>query len=141
VSRVVVDTGPLVALLNRRDKFHAWSREVFGAIEPPLYTCEAVVSEACFLLGRLDGGIEALMTLLSIGALRIDFSLAAEADAIRALLHKYAAVPMAPADACLLRMVELESDSVLVTLDSGFRVYRRNRRQVIPAILPDRAGR
>jgi predicted nucleic acid-binding protein len=46
----IVDTGPLVALLDARDPHHAWARETLRRLETPLMTCEAVLSEACFLL-------------------------------------------------------------------------------------------
>jgi uncharacterized protein len=51
-------------------------------------------------------------------------------------MRKFASVPMSLADACLVRMTELEPHSVLLTLDSDFRVYRRNKRQTIPTIMP-----
>lgn len=69
---VLLDTGPLVAVINRRDKFHGWVTTQWDNIEPPLLTCEAVISETCFLL----------------------------------------------------------------TFDSDFLVYRRNKNQVIPVIMP-----
>lgn len=138
--RIVVDTGPLVALLNRRDRHHGWIRQVLDAVEPPMLTCEAIVSEACFLLSRLTGGQDALMALLANDVLKVDFQLNAERDAIRALMCKYASVPMSLADACLVRMSELDSQTTIVTLDGNFRVYRRDRRQVIPAIMPSRGG-
>jgi hypothetical protein len=47
---VLLDTGPLVAIINRRDQFHGWVTAQWDNIEPPLLTCEAVISEACFLL-------------------------------------------------------------------------------------------
>jgi predicted nucleic acid-binding protein len=40
-QRTVVDTGPLVAVLNASDEHHAWAREVFGKLSPPVFTCEA----------------------------------------------------------------------------------------------------
>ncbi len=138
MSRVVVDTGPLVALLNRRDRHHAWVRQVLDTIEPPIYTCEAVVSEACFLLGRLAGGQAALLQLLANDVVRIDFRLHTEIETVRGLMRKFATVPMSLADACLVRMSELDAQTTIVTLDSDFRVYRRNRRQVIPTIMPGR---
>ena len=49
-QRVILDTGPLVALLNGKDKYHRWVTMQFARIKPPLLTCEAVLSEACFLL-------------------------------------------------------------------------------------------
>jgi len=48
--RVVVDTGPLVAFLDKRDRHHDWAVSQWSQIEAPLLTCESVLSEACFLL-------------------------------------------------------------------------------------------
>ncbi len=51
-------------------------------------------------------------------------------------MKRFADVPMSLADACIVRMTEQEPRSVVVTLDGDFRVYRRNRRQIIPTIMP-----
>lgn len=140
MTTVVVDTGPLVALLNRRDREHKWVARVLDTVEPPLVTCEAVVSEACFLLREIDGGRDAVLALMSRGIVKCDFRLANEVDAIRALMKKFSDVPMSLADACIVRMTELDARSVVLTLDSDFRVYRRNRRQTIPTMMPSRGG-
>lgn len=66
-----------------------------------------------------------------------EFPLQDEAAAVAKLMQKYADVPMALADACLVRMTELHRDTALLTLDGDFRIYRRNRRQVIPLIAPE----
>lgn len=137
MTRVVIDTGPLVALLNRRDRYHAWVREVLDTIEPPVFTCEAVISEACFLLRGLTGGQDAVLELLASDVICVDFQLAAELVPVRNLMRKFASVPMALADACLVRMSELDPKSLVLTLDADFRLYRRNRRQVIPSIMPE----
>ena len=138
MTRVVIDTGPIVALLNRRDRHHAWARDVLDTVDPPIFTCEAVVSEACFLLERLDGGQNAVLELLASGVIKVDFRLSAEVDAVRGLMRKFVNVPMSFADACLVRMTELDAHSTIVTLDNDFRVYRRNRRQVVPILMPAR---
>jgi predicted nucleic acid-binding protein len=135
-----MDTGPLVALLNRSDRHHDWVREVLDTVEPPVFTCEAVISEACFLLARIRDGQEAVLQLLSKDILKVDFRLSSEVEALRALIKKFANVPMSLADACLVRMTELEPRSRVLTLDSDFRVYRRNRRQAIPTVMPGRGG-
>jgi predicted nucleic acid-binding protein len=88
MSRVVVDTGPLVALLNRRDRHHDWVRQVLDTVEPPVFTCEAVISEACFLLSRIRNGQDAVFELLSKEILKVDFRLTSEVDAVRALMRK-----------------------------------------------------
>lgn len=136
MTQLLVDTGPLVALLNRRDRHHAWVREILDTVEPPVFTCEAVVSEACFLLNRVAGGQDALLDLLANHVIETNFQLSDEIVAVRSLMKKFATVPMALADACLVRMSELQDTRVILTLDSDFRVYRRNRRQVIPVIMP-----
>lgn len=135
-----MDTGPLVALLNRRDRYHAWVRNVLDTVEPPVFTCEAVISEACFLLGRIDGGQDAVLQLVSDDILRLDFRMESEVDALRALVKKFANVPMSLADACLVRMTELDQRSKVLTLDRDFRIYRRNRRQSVTTIMPGPTG-
>jgi predicted nucleic acid-binding protein len=140
MSRIVVDTGPLVALLNGRDRHHDWVRQVLDTVEPPVFTCEAVISEACFLLSRIRNGQDAVFELLSKEILKVDFRLTSEVDAVRALMRKFQSIPMSFADACLVRMSELEPSSRLLTLDGDFRVYRRNRRQAIPTVMPGREG-
>ena len=134
---VLVDTGPLVALLNGRDAFHPWARAILSEVEPPLRTCEAVLSEACFLLRRVSRGPDAVLQLVSRGVVEIPFRLDAELAAVRKLMARYANVPMSLADACLVRMTELDAGATVLTLDADFRVYRRNGRQAVQAILPE----
>ncbi len=136
--RQIVDTGPLVALLDAREPYHAWARETLGSIQMPLYTCEACLSEALFLLHHVKGGPHALLSLMSRGLVVPLFRLASEIDAIQKLMTKYASVPMSLADACLVRMTELDARATIVTLDADFRVYRRNGRQVVPVLMPNR---
>jgi predicted nucleic acid-binding protein len=133
---VLVDTGPLVAFLNAGDRYHAWALEVFAGVEAPVGTCEAVLSEACFLLRHARGGGEAVLKLVERGLLRLRFHLEPESAAIRRLLSRYADVPMSLADACLVRMSEQISGSVLLTLDRDFKIYRRHGRQVIRTRMP-----
>jgi predicted nucleic acid-binding protein len=140
VTSIIVDTGPLVALLNRRERHHAWASKVMDAIEPPIFTCDPVLSEACFLLQDAEGGPDAVLQLVVRGIVRSDFRVTAEIDSVRALMKKFASVPMSLADACLVRMTELDQKSVVLTLDSDFRNYRRNRRQVVPTISPGRGA-
>ena len=132
----LVDTGPLVALLNRRDRFHAWTVDQWNQIAAPMLTCEAVVSEACFLLSGIKSGSDLVMQLIQREILMISFHLDDHIDPVKKLLTKYQSVPMSLADACLVRMSELHSNSHVFTLDSDFNLYRKNGRQVIPSIMP-----
>lgn len=133
----IVDTGPIVALLSDSDHWHDWARRQFAALRAPLLTCEAVVSEASFLLRGDRRGTEALFGLLERGVIENRFTLAAEHRSVLRLMRRYADVPMALADACLVRMSELFGDASLLTLDSDFRVYRRLGRQAIPLVAPE----
>lgn len=133
---VILDTGPLVALLNRRDAHHPWARERFAEIKPPLLTCEAVLSEACFLVRNLPGGPGLVLQAVSTGAIEIPFTLSDELSRLQNLIHRYAGRPMSLADACLVRMAELHPSSPVFTTDDDFRVYRKNGRAAIPLIAP-----
>ena len=135
-GEVLLDTGPLVALLNGRERHHGWVRARLGELRPPLLTCEAVLAEAAYLLRRLDPAASTLMALLDRGALRLAFHLSANQEPVARLMARYADIPMSLADACLVRMSELHPRSSVLTFDDDFRVYRRNGRQVIPVIAP-----
>jgi predicted nucleic acid-binding protein len=63
-SRVTLDTGPLVALLNRSDHHHPWARACFAETASPLRICEAVISEAWFLVRSLPRGPRTVIDLL-----------------------------------------------------------------------------
>ncbi len=132
----IVDTGPIVALLSESDRWHDWAKEQFAVLRAPLATCESVLAEASYLLGSGSRTIEGLFGLLERSVLKVDFRLAAEHRALRALMRRYADVPMSLADACLVRMSELSDDASVLTLDSDFRIYRRLGRRTIPLIAP-----
>ena len=133
---VIVDTGPLVALLNARDRFHAWAREETRVIGWPMFTCEAVIAEAFHLLRNARQARNAILEMVVSGVLVVPFRLEDEASALHALLERYADVPMSLADACIVRMSELLDGGVVFTVDSDFRVYRRHRRGKIPVVMP-----
>jgi predicted nucleic acid-binding protein len=142
VKARLIDTGPLVATLNRRDRHHAWAVGVLAAMPPPLLTCEAVLTESVYLLQRSEGGSAALMEFVTRGLIQVKFSLQDEAAAIRQLLKRYASARMDLADACLVRMTELHADCELLTIDREFRdVYRRRGRQAIPTLMPSLSPR
>jgi predicted nucleic acid-binding protein len=135
-KRVLMDTGPLVATLNRRDRLHPWAKARLGEIEPPIFTCEPVLAEACFLLRDRPGGASALLELVERGVLQVEFQIPPHAKSLAALMTKYSTVPMSLADACLVRMTELNESNAVMTLDGDFLVYRLHGRQAIPVLKP-----
>jgi predicted nucleic acid-binding protein len=134
--KAILDTGPLAALLSDRDQHHDWAVAQVASVKPPLLTCESVLSEAHFLLRRYSNSPEPLTGLVLSGIIQLAFHLDEEMEAVSQLMARYADVPMSLADACLVRMSELYSDSVVLTTDSDFNIYRRHRRQVIPTLMP-----
>jgi uncharacterized protein len=136
-KRVIIDTGPIIAFLNKSDHFHNWTIIRFSELNPPFLTCESVISEVCFLLRNSEVGMQNVFQLLSRGLIKIPFQLEPEISAISSLMKKYSDIPMSLADACLVRMSEQISDSSICTLDSDFKVYRKDKRTVIPVIMPE----
>ncbi len=134
---VLIDTGPLVAALRRRDAHHAWARAHFEAATEPFATCEAVISESLFLLERARDGKEALCGLIERGIVVVRYSFDDELTETLRLIRRYNDTPMSFADACLVRMAEKSDGAVVFTTDSDFRTYRKNGRQVIPLIIPE----
>jgi uncharacterized protein len=134
----LLDTGPLVALLNRRDPNHEWAKSLVAGRRPPALTCEAVLSEACFLLRAFPGGADAVMGLVEKGLLHASFRIADEAAVLRRLMARYANVPMSLADACLVRMSELHPQTPIATFDEDFTIYRRSGRRVVPTLMPEK---
>ncbi|MDP1946021.1 MAG: PIN domain-containing protein [Nitrospirota bacterium] len=134
---ILLDAGPLVAFLNRRDRHHEWALSQWAGASPPFLTCEAVLAEACFLLRRSSGGSQAVMQLLARGIVSAPFCLEEETPAVAKLLFRYASVPMSLADGCLVRMAEQYPSAIVMTLDRDFRIYRKHGRQVIPVQMPD----
>lgn len=136
MTTTLVDTGPLVAYFNARDRWHAWVVAQMQALRPPLVTCEPVLTESCFLVQRAGGRPADLLGKVRQGALVIGLDVAGEAGALESLMQRYADTPMSLAGACLVRLSERFADCRLFTLDSDFVHYRRNGRQSIPLLRP-----
>jgi uncharacterized protein len=131
---VIVDSGFLVALLNRRDQDHKWAVAQSSEFAPPWKTCEAVLSETVYLLGA--DSRTWLTALLRRGVIIPTFAFIDNRDPVLNLFQKYADVPMSLADACLVRMTEILPDPIILTNDADFYVYRRHSRQVVPCAMP-----
>lgn len=137
MKKIIADAATIVALIDKRDKFHQWASSQAETLPIPFLTCEAVISESCYLLHNIYQGEKTVLTYLKKGILQIDFSLSNEVEAIESLMQKYNDVPMSLADACLVRMSELIDNSVVFTLDSDFHIYRKNGKQKIDLIIPE----
>lgn len=135
-NKVIADTGVIVGLIYERDQWNQWSVTAAKSLSAPYITCESVVNEACHLLKSVSLGERRVLDFIESGLLTVDFSLADEVSAVKALMLKYSNVPMSLADACLVRMSELYDDASVFTVDNDFLIYRKNGRKKIPLISP-----
>jgi predicted nucleic acid-binding protein len=128
----LLDTGPLVGLLNRNDPWSDWCVETLQQLSPPFYSCEAVLAEASHFLE----GMEAVCKFLDQGELVLAFEAKSEQRRLCGLMSKYR--QMSFADACIVRMAEIHRGSVVWTLDrKDFSVYRMRRREPVPFVAPE----
>jgi predicted nucleic acid-binding protein len=131
----IADSGFVVAFLNRSDRHHEWAVEIARAVSEPLLTCEAVLAESAFQVGSA----ERVIALVKDGLLKIAFDLPRNFDEVRDLADRYQDRTPDLADLCLIRMSELHSNLPVVTVDErDFRVYRKNKREVIRIVCPPR---
>lgn len=123
--RVLVDTGPLVAILDRDDQEHVRCREALVGLRPPLLTTWPVLTEAVWLLGFARRGPDGLLEMVERGALALVSLSGEDVPRIRVLMRKYRDLPMDLADASLVRAAERENVFYMFTLDRrDFSVYR-----------------
>jgi predicted nucleic acid-binding protein len=132
----IIDAGPLVALLDVREQYHSWVRAQIAKLDAPLLTCEPVIVEAMYLLRRFSKPQDSLFTLLDQGAVRIAFHVEDHLAALRQLHRKYRDRPMSFADACIVRMAELNERHAVFTLDSDFAIYRKYGREQLAVVSP-----
>ena len=137
MTALLLDTGPWVALHCTDERHHGWAKAQFARHAGPFLTCEAVVTETCFLLARAGFDPAKALALVERGVVRIAMTLAEELAAVRTLFERHDNVPASLADAGLIRMSELYEPCRVVTLDSDFHVYRRHGRKVIPLLRPE----
>ncbi|PYR01366.1 MAG: pilus assembly protein [Acidobacteria bacterium] len=129
----IADTGFLVAFANRNDAHHDWAVGVASRVTEPLLTCEAVLAESAFHLESAS----LPLAMISDGLITIAFACNDHLPQLTALAKRYADRHPDLADLCLIRMSELYPRHAVITVDrEDFRVYRRNKREMLPLICP-----
>ena len=128
LRRVLVDTGPLVAMLSRADGHHLVCAELARHIQPPLLTSWPVITEAAWLLRARRTAVDRLLELVQEGAIAILELDRAAAPGLRRILKRYASLRPQLADATLVYLAEREEIETIFTLDRrDFSVYRTTR--------------
>jgi predicted nucleic acid-binding protein len=137
VRGVLVDAGPLVALLDRGDPEHGAAVDAFKTVRDPLVTVWPAFTEAMYLLRGSWLGQKALWSRLETDALTLAPLDERDAPRMRELMEKHRDLPMDLADAALVRVAERESLTHIFTLDrKHFSIYRPGRRRrfsIVPA--------
>ncbi|HVS03247.1 MAG TPA: PIN domain-containing protein [Thermoanaerobaculia bacterium] len=125
---ILIDTGPLVALIHRDDTHHHLCKETFRSMKRPLATVWPAFTEAAYLLGFSWRAQDALWELVARGALSFLPLDEADAPRMRELMERYRDLPMDLADAALVRVAERDGHDQVFTLDrKDFSVYRPER--------------
>jgi uncharacterized protein len=120
---VLLDSGVIVALLNRNEPYHFKSAEAIAAIRNPFTTCEAVLAESCFVLRNIPGAMDEVLTNVARGIFELPFRLLNSAADVEAIMDKYRDSPADFADACIIQMADELDTGDIFTLDSDFRHY------------------
>jgi len=124
LTPVLLDTGVIVALLDRSERLHETCVACLENLVAPLVTCEAVIAESCYLLRHLRGAADAILQNVETGTFRIPIQLSQSSTRLRYIFRKYRDREIDLADACLVHIAdELRSGDIL-TLDRDFEVYR-----------------
>jgi uncharacterized protein len=138
VPAVLVDTGPLVALLDRSDPYHLTCQETLSSLEDSLVTVWPVVTEAMYMLRSYWQAQNALWEMIDTAAVEILVLGKNDVARMRELMRKYRDLPMDLADAALVRVAERERLRRIFTLDRrDFQIYRPSRIGRF-AVLPSR---
>jgi len=135
VKPALLDTGVIVALLDRGEKFHQVCSEAILSLEAPLVTCEAVIAESCYLLRNLPGAPEAVIENVVAGIFQVPFQLSREAGGVKQVLRKYRDRRIDLADACLIRLADEFETADILTLDKDFEIYRWGRNKPFRLLL------
>jgi len=121
---VLLDTGFIVALLDRSESFHKTCARAVREVQAPLVTCEAVITESCYLLRNLSGASEAVIENIAAGIFQIPFQLSRDTPGVKQVLRKYKDRKIDLADACLIRLADQFGTGDILTVDQDFAIYR-----------------
>jgi predicted nucleic acid-binding protein len=136
--KAIADTGFIYAFVSSDDLHHGWAMQLADELSGPALTCEAVLAETAYHLRSVDVVLELIEAELILPA----FDLNSNLTHVQELAMRYADRKPDLADLCLVRMSELFPDRIVLTTDEkDFRIYRRNKRDVIPLLCPPKSRR
>ena len=135
-ASALADTGAILALLDRDDRWHGACAEALAQLRAPLLTSEAVLTELFYLVANRLHEVEPAWKFVRSGALTLGTITDADLPALSQLMRQYRDRPMDFADATLVHLAERESLNTILTVDvSDFQTYRiggRRRFRILP---------
>lgn len=138
MRRVLVDTGPLVAILSRHDEYHGTCVRALRDMPGPLLSCWPVITEAAWLLRRSALAVQQLLRSIDGGFLELLPIAGSEASAIAAMMKRYEDIQPQLADVALLYLAGREQIDTIFTLDQrDFSIYRSARKpmfRIVPEV-------
>jgi len=135
--QVLVDTGPLVAILSREDQYHDVCVKALREMPGPLLSCWPVITEAAWLLRGSPRAVLQLLRSIDGGFLELLPVAGAEAETIAALMRRYEDIRPQLADAMLVYLADRERIDTIFTLDwRDFSIYRTGRKRTF-RVLPE----
>ena len=133
--RVLVDTGPLVAIMSRDDSQHRTCTETLASLAPPLLTCWPVLTETTWLLRRQPSALERLFAAFDAGMIELLTLDASAVPWIAGFMRRYETIGAQLADAALVYLAERQNISRLFTLDRrDFSIYRLKQKRTLKLI-------
>ena len=137
MKRILVDTGPLVAILSPEDEYHDACVNALQDMPGPLLSCWPVITEAAWLLRKSPRAVQRLLQSIDGRFLELLPLAGAEAGDIAALMKRYEDIHPQLADAALVYLAGREKIGTIFTLDRrDFNIYRSGRRSTI-RIVPE----
>jgi uncharacterized protein len=130
MRRVLVDTGPLVAILSRDDEYHQTCVKALREMPGPLFSCWPVITEAAWLLRGSQRVVQRLLQSIDGSFLELLPLAGSEADAIAGIMKRYEDIRPQLADASLVYLAERERIEIVFTLDHrDFSIYRSGKKR------------
>jgi predicted nucleic acid-binding protein len=133
---ILIDTGAIFALFDEDDWAHERCVRALERIHRPLVTCEAVITESCYLLRRRRDAVDAVLANVETGFFGIPLRISHSSRQIREIFRKYGDTPADFADACLIAMADELNIGDILTIDSDFKHYRWRRTRKFNMLIP-----
>ena len=136
MRRVLVDTGPIVAVLSKADEHHEKCVEALRTLPGPLFSCWPVITEAAWLLRKNSGAIQQLLRSLHTGFIEVLPLNSLEGKELAEIMKRYASLRPQLADAALVYLATRDGINTIFTLDrrdfSGYRSEKKRPFQIVP---------